>query len=57
MAKIDDFGNIAVNNYQTSQSGIFAAGDTVDGASLVVKAVNRGREAAIAIDKWLQKHG
>ncbi len=55
--KLDDFGNIAVNNYQTSQEGIFAAGDTVAGASLVVKAVNSGREAAIAIDKWLQKYG
>jgi glutamate synthase (NADPH/NADH) small chain len=55
--KLDDFGNIAVNNYQTSQTGIFAAGDTVSGASLVVRAVNSGREAAIAINKWLQKHG
>lgn len=55
--KLDDFGNIAVNNYQTSETGIFAAGDTVAGTSLVVKAVNSGREAAIAIDKWLQKQG
>ncbi len=55
--KLDDFGNVAVNDYQTSEAGIFAAGDVVTGASLVVKAINNGREAAIAIDKWLQKHG
>jgi glutamate synthase (NADPH/NADH) small chain len=55
--KLDNFGNIVVNNYQTSQDSIFAAGDAVTGASLVVKAINNGREAAIAIDNWLQKHG
>jgi NAD(P)H-dependent glutamate synthase small subunit len=55
--KLDDFGNIAVNNYQTSEAGIFAAGDAVTGTSLVVKAINNGCEAAIAIDDWLQKHG
>jgi glutamate synthase (NADPH/NADH) small chain len=55
--KFDDFGNLAVNNYQTSQAGVFAAGDAVTGASLVVRAINNGREAALAIDKWLQKHG
>ncbi len=52
--KLDDSGNIAVNNYQTSQEGIFAAGDTVDGASLVVRAIDNGREAAVAINNWLQ---
>jgi len=54
--KLDEAGNIAVNNYQTSQEGIFAAGDTVTGASLVVRAIDNGREAAIAINKWLQQH-
>jgi glutamate synthase (NADPH/NADH) small chain len=52
--KLNDFGNAAVNNYQTSESGIFAAGDAVTGASLVVRAIDSGRQAAIAIDKWLQ---
>jgi glutamate synthase (NADPH/NADH) small chain len=55
--KLDDFGNLFVNNYQTSEAGIFAAGDAATGTSLVVKAINNGREAAVAIDKWLQKHG
>lgn len=51
--KLDDFGNIAVINYQTSEAGIFVAGDAVTGTSLVVKAINSGCEAAIAIDDWL----
>ena len=38
----------------TSVEGIFAAGDTVRGASLVVHAINSGREAAAAIDAWLR---
>lgn len=52
--KIDDFGNLAVNNYQTSETGIFATGDAVSGASLVAKAIRSGRGAAVAIDKWLR---
>jgi NAD(P)H-dependent glutamate synthase small subunit len=55
--KLDDFGNVSVDNYQTSEAGVFAAGDAVTGASLVVRAVNNGREAAIAIDDWLRQHG
>ncbi len=53
--KLDESGNVAVDNYQTSQPAVFAAGDTVEGASLVVRAINSGREAAIAIDQWLKK--
>jgi glutamate synthase (NADPH/NADH) small chain len=55
--KLDDFGNVSVDNYQTSEAGIFAAGDAVSGASLVVRAINDGREAAKAIDDWLRQHG
>ena len=51
--KLDSRGNIAVNGYQTNQPWIFAAGDTVSGSSLVVRAINSGRQAAAAIDKWL----
>ncbi|MDD5327194.1 MAG: glutamate synthase subunit beta [Phycisphaerae bacterium] len=52
--KLDGSGNIAVENYQTSEQGVFAAGDTASGASLVVRAVNSGREAAAAIDNWIK---
>ncbi|MFA5554068.1 MAG: glutamate synthase subunit beta [Phycisphaerae bacterium] len=51
--KLDERGNIIVNNCQTSEPWVFAAGDTVLGASLVVKAIQSGRQAAQAIDNWL----
>lgn len=53
--KLDGRGNIAVDNYQTSRPWVFAAGDSVDGASLVVSAINSGRAVAAAIDKWLRE--
>jgi glutamate synthase (NADPH/NADH) small chain len=52
--KLDELGNIAVNNYQTSDSRVFSAGDTVSGASLVVRAIDSGRKAAVAVDSWLK---
>ncbi len=52
--RLDSQGNIAANNYQTSAAGVFAAGDTVSGASLVVRAIAGAREAAAAIDNWLK---
>ncbi len=55
--KLDESGNVAVDNYQTSQPAVFAAGDTVNGASLVVRAIDSGRQAAAAIDNWLKKQG
>ena len=51
--RLDDRGNVEVGNHQTSQPWVFAAGDTVTGASLVVRAIDSGRKAAAAIDKWL----
>jgi glutamate synthase (NADPH/NADH) small chain len=53
--KLDGRGNVAVNGWMTSVPGIFAAGDTVRGASLVVHAINHGRLAAETVDKWLKK--
>ena len=53
---LDQRGNAIVNDdFMTSREGIFAAGDAVDGASLVVKAIHAGRQAAAAIDRWLRK--
>jgi NAD(P)H-dependent glutamate synthase small subunit len=51
--QLDEQGNIVIDKYQTSQPGVFAAGDAVSGASLVVHAINSGRQAAAAIDRWL----
>ena len=53
--KLDKSGNIAVENYQSSEPFVFSTGDSVDGASLVVRAIDSGRKAAAAIDSWLKK--
>jgi len=48
-------GNIAVDeDFMTNVRGVFAAGDSVRGASLVVRAISDGRGAASGIDKFLQ---
>lgn len=52
---VDERGNIAINNtFQTSNIKVFAAGDTASGASLVVKAIFSGRQAAEKIDNYLK---
>jgi glutamate synthase (NADPH) small chain len=48
--KLDERGNVAATNYQTSVDNVFAAGDMRRGQSLVVWAISEGREAARAID-------
>ncbi len=48
--------NIKVNeNYVTSINKVFAAGDSISGASLVVNAIASGRRVAKQIDKFLKK--
>jgi glutamate synthase (NADPH/NADH) small chain len=50
----DTFGNIQTNSdYETCVKGIFAAGDASTGASLIVNAIQHGRQAAKAIDDYL----
>ena len=44
---------IDYNSMMTSLDGVFAAGDIVRGASLVVWAVRDGRDAAERIHSWL----
>ena len=39
---------------QTNLDGVFAAGDIVRGASLVVWAIRDGRDAAVQIEKYLK---
>lgn len=52
----DARNNVAVDAAQkTTIDKVFAAGDAHLGASLVVRAINSGRQAAIAIDKYLLK--
>jgi len=52
--KLDARGNVVVADGMTSVPGVFAAGDTVLGASLVVRAIYDGRETAAAVDRWLR---
>ncbi|MCH7953891.1 MAG: FAD-dependent oxidoreductase, partial [Chloroflexi bacterium] len=40
--------------FQTTRAGVFAGGDNVNGADLVVTAMADGQRAAIAIDNYLQ---
>jgi glutamate synthase (NADPH/NADH) small chain len=51
---LDARGNLLVNDHRTAEEGVFAAGDSVLGASLVVRAIHAGRQAAAAIDRWLK---
>ena len=51
----DNRDNIAVDNAgYTANSNLFACGDAVSGASLVVKAMASGRNVARSIDRFLQ---
>jgi glutamate synthase (NADPH/NADH) small chain len=51
---IDGRGNVTTNeNYMSSVSGVFAAGDIRRGQSLVVWAIAEGRKAARGIDEFL----
>ena len=52
--KLEARGNIATENYQSSIPGVFAAGDTRRGQSLVVWAIAEGRKAAEAVDAYLK---
>ncbi len=52
---LDNRGNVVVDRWMSSVPGVFAAGDTVRGASLVVHAINEGRLCAAACDKWLRE--
>ena len=54
--KITKWGTLKVNfdNMETNLPGVFAAGDIVRGASLVVWAIRDGREAAQYIEKFLE---
>jgi len=52
--KLNPQGNVAVDsNFATSADGVFAAGDAVSGASLVVKAMDQGRRAADKVNEYL----
>jgi glutamate synthase (NADPH/NADH) small chain len=50
----DERSNAGAPRYETSVEGVFAAGDARRGQSLIVWAINEGRQCARAVDRWLQ---
>jgi len=53
---VSKYGTIKINmkTMETSTPGVFAAGDIVRGASLVVWAIKDGRDAALSIKNYLE---
>jgi glutamate synthase (NADPH/NADH) small chain len=52
--ELDPRGNVKAGTYGTSVPGVFAAGDARRGQSLIVWAINEGRQAARMADRYLR---
>jgi len=51
---VDERSNIKTgSDFQTNVPGVFAAGDSHRGQSLIVWAISEGRDCAVAVDTWL----
>jgi glutamate synthase (NADPH) small chain len=50
---LDARGNVDAPQYATSVPGVFAAGDARRGQSLIVWAINEGRQCASAVERFL----
>ncbi|MFM9053824.1 MAG: glutamate synthase subunit beta, partial [Solirubrobacterales bacterium] len=51
--ELDGKGNVKAGTYETSVQGVFAAGDARRGQSLIVWAINEGRQCARMVDRYL----
>ncbi|HLL41761.1 MAG TPA: FAD-dependent oxidoreductase, partial [Segetibacter sp.] len=53
--ELDERGNVKANDkmYQTNIHKVFSAGDMRRGQSLVVWAINEGRQCAARVDEYL----
>ena len=51
----DPRGNAKAGAYATSADGVFAAGDARRGQSLIVWAINEGRQCARVVDRYLSE--
>ena len=49
----DARSNVDAGEFATSVRGVFAAGDSRRGQSLIVWAIDEGRRCARAVDAWL----
>ncbi|HEY3190310.1 MAG TPA: FAD-dependent oxidoreductase, partial [Solirubrobacteraceae bacterium] len=52
---LDARGNVQAPTYATSVPGVFAAGDARRGQSLIVWAINEGRQCARMVDRYLRE--
>jgi glutamate synthase (NADPH) small chain len=50
----DGRGNVKAPTYETSVPGVFVAGDARRGQSLIVWAINEGRQCARMVDRYLR---
>jgi len=50
---LDERGNVDGPSYATSTDGVFVAGDARRGQSLIVWAINEGRQCAAAVERYL----
>lgn len=50
---LDQRGNVRASTYETSVPGVFAAGDARRGQSLIVWAINEGRQCARMVERHL----
>jgi glutamate synthase (NADPH/NADH) small chain len=52
--QLDERGNVKRDaNFQSTEEGVFVAGDAGRGQSLIVWAIAEGRSAAAAVDRYL----
>ena len=51
--ELDSKGNLKAGTYETSTPGVFAAGDARRGQSLIVWAINEGRQCARMVERYL----
>jgi glutamate synthase (NADPH/NADH) small chain len=54
---LDQRGNVRAGTYETSVPGVFAAGDARRGQSLIVWAINEGRQCARMVERHLAELG
>ena len=54
---LDQRGNVRAGTYETSVPGVFAAGDARRGQSLIVWAINEGRQCARMVERHLAQQG
>jgi ferredoxin len=51
-------GNVTVDsNFATNRAGVFAVGDVVAGPTSIIQAIAHGRQAAMAVDRYLGGKG